>query len=178
MSTEDSETTESSPHGEPARRLTFVGALASVAVILVSLVVTLFFSAAVVLIVNDARSGIIAASGHGIHGTYLVTELDTSGKVLTTFGTFTSDDGSVVLVHAKLVWDSSDVGTVVACQYVPSLRGGLFPTTVLTGGPGDVIEPIVFVIVFVPLAGMGWLFVAGLVKGFVNDLVRVTIRRT
>lgn len=174
MGTENGETTESAPPAEPVGRLSLVGGLISVCVILVALVVTLLLSAVVVLGVNDARSGIIAAVGHGIHGNYLVTELETGGKALSTLGNFTSDDGSVVLAGAKLSWDSSDVGIVVPCQYVPSLRDGRLPPSLTTGGPGDIVVPIVFADVFLPLAGLGWLFVAGLVKGFFRDLMGVT----
>lgn len=144
---------------EPTLRERLTGWSMIVGTLVVVVGLTLLATAFLVLMVSDAYTGIVEVSGGGIHGTYVVTEVDVSWRgIASSVGTFTSDDGSVVLTGTKLSWDGSDIGTELPAKYVPSLRDGRLPVVVSQGVPGDIISPTVLAVVTLPIAALGWWF--------------------
>jgi hypothetical protein len=133
-------------------------------VLVVAVGLTLFATAFLVLMGSDVYTGIVKVSGGGLPGTYVVTEVQVSWRgTASTYGTFTSDDGSVVLTGTTLSWDGSDVGTQLRAKYVPSLRDGMLPVGVSEGVAGDIIAPLVAEILMLPVAAVGWWFLATIV---------------
>jgi hypothetical protein len=149
---------------DPTLREQLVGWSVIAGVLVVAVGLTLFATAFLVLMGSDVYTGIVKVSGGGLPGTYVVTEVHVSWRgTASTNGTFTSDDGSVVLTGTTLSWDGSDVGTQLRAKYVPSLRDGMLPVGVSEGVAGDIIAPLVAEILMLPVAAVGWWFLATIV---------------
>lgn len=178
METEGPEAAELSvaPEPQPGEPLTSREKLLAVGAAVVVVGLTVLATAFAVMFASDAYVGVVAAADRGIHGTYLVTELVTGPKATSSVGTYTSDDGSVVLVGTTLPWDASDVGSEVRCQYVPSLRDGHLPVGVSRGSPADVILPMILLVICLALAVAGWWLMGAVVLELARDAIGSRVR--
>lgn len=117
---------------------------------------TLVAIAASLFLMIDLYKGMVVAGGGGDHGTYVVTSLERSAKgTVSSVGTFTATDGSVMLEGTKLEWDGSDVGTSHPARYVPTPLDAIAPVAVMSPGISGVLTALGFLVVFLPIAVIG-----------------------
>lgn len=165
MDAENTGTTEGSSSPAPDEPFTLREKLLAYGILVlggtVVIGLTVLATAFVVLFASDIYVGGVAAADRGIHGTELVT----SAKAPSTVGTFTSDDGSTVLEGTKLSWDASDVGSVVPCQYVPSLRDGHLTVVVTRGWAADIILSSILLVICLAVGWVGWWLLGSVVFG-------------